>query len=187
VRGAVCCIDMRTLPCWILCSSLVFGAAACHGSPDEEPPRGAGRAVQHRVEQVAPPIDLHAPPADARKTPSGLRYQTLVTNVTGRQVMATDTAVVHYTGWRQRSGETFFTTTAGRPLAIDLAHAAPGFAEVVPLLHKGEKAVLWLPSGGSMAEPVVYEVEVVDVVAPQVAAKQATRTQATVVPNTSPR
>jgi hypothetical protein len=58
--------------------------------------------------------------------------------------------------------------TTGRRIAIDLAHAGPGFAEVIPLLHKGEKAVLWVPPGQGMTEAVVYEVEVVDIVAPRV-------------------
>jgi hypothetical protein len=38
--------------------------------------------------------------------------------------------MIQYTGWRQKTGETFFTTKgSGQAIALDLAHAAPGFAE----------------------------------------------------------
>ena len=45
----------------------------------------------------------------------------------------------------------------------DPAHAALAFREVLPLLHKGEQIVVWVPAGEGMPEPVVYEVELVDV------------------------
>ena len=49
-------------------------------------------------------------------------------------------------------------------IAIDVAHAAPGLREALPLLHKGEKAMLWLPPGDGMADAIAYDVELVDVV-----------------------
>jgi FKBP-type peptidyl-prolyl cis-trans isomerase len=73
--------------------------------------------------------------------------------------------LVHYTGWRQRTGETFFTTKhAGQPMTLDIAHASPAFSEALQLLRKGEKAVLWVPPSESTPETLVYEIEVVDVV-----------------------
>jgi FKBP-type peptidyl-prolyl cis-trans isomerase len=77
--------------------------------------------------------------------------------------------LVHYTGWRQRTGETFFTTKGtSQPMALDVAHAAPGFGEALQLLRKGERAVLWVPPAQGTdqgTETLVYEVEVVDIVA----------------------
>jgi FKBP-type peptidyl-prolyl cis-trans isomerase len=85
--------------------------------------------------------------------------------------------MVHYTGWRQRTGETFFTTKGiGQPLALDVEHAAPAFGEALQILHKGEKAVLWVPPSESTPEALVYEVEVVDVVSPPQVAKQPAET-----------
>ena len=109
------------------------------------------------------------------KTTSGLRYKTLVAHASGAQPTLKDTAVLRYTGWRPRTGETFVTTSgSGQPIAIDLAHAAPGFAEALPRLHKGETAVLWLPPGEGASEPLVYEVELTDVVAtPAIASRAA--------------
>jgi hypothetical protein len=77
------------------------------------------------------------------------------------------TALVRYTGWRQRSGATFFTTRGrAQPIAIEIGHAMPGFAELLPVLHKGERVVLWVPPRPGTPEPVVYELELVDLVAP---------------------
>jgi len=123
------------------------------------------RAVPQRAKQVTPPIDLKAPPAGASKTESGLRYTRLVTRHDGAPLPAGHTAMIRYTGWWQRSGETFFTTTE-RGLAIDPASAAPAFRQTLPVLRKGEKVMLWVPAAEGSNEPVVYEIELVDVVAP---------------------
>lgn len=167
---------MRTRPTRILLSSLAFwisASAACHGNQDDEPPSNLGTgastasapAPRRLIEQVTPPLDIKTLPGDTTKTASGLRYKKLVANEAGAQPTRHGTALIHYTGWRQRTGDTFFTTTGrDQPIAIDLSQGAPGFTEALQLLHKGEKAVLWVPPGEGIAEPVVYEVEVVDVV-----------------------
>jgi FKBP-type peptidyl-prolyl cis-trans isomerase len=160
---------MHHLKIWFLISSLLLGAVACQGDQEDEPVARTetaerSRAVPQLIQQIPPPVDLEAPPADATRTASGLSYKKLVTKEASAQPRASDTVLVHYTGWR-RTGETFFTTRArGRPIAIDIAHAAPGFAEMLPLLRKGEKAVLWVPAGQAAAEPLVYEIEIVEVV-----------------------
>jgi FKBP-type peptidyl-prolyl cis-trans isomerase len=160
---------MHHLKIWFLMSSLLLGSVACHGDQEDEPVARTeaaerSRAVPRLIQQIEPPVDLEAPPADATKTASGLRYKKLATKEASAQPRASDTVLVHYTGWR-RTGETFFTTRArGRPIALDIAHAAPGFAEMLPLLRKGEKAVLWVPPGQATAEPLVYEIEIIDLV-----------------------
>ena len=95
--------------------------------------------------------------------PSGLTFKRLATS-SGATLQVGHRALVRYTGWRQRTGETFFTTS--RPIEIDPSGAAPVFREVLPLLRKGEKAVLWAPAGDGVPEPIVYEIELVDTVAP---------------------
>lgn len=159
-------------------SSCVLGAMACHD--DEAPPSEAAgspapsKVAAARVDRIKPPLDLQTPPADAEKTASGVVYKTLVTNHAGAQAKANETVLIQYTGWIQRTGVTFFSTRGrGQPIAIDLAHSAPGFAEALPLLHKGEKAVMWMPRSAGTAEAVVYEVEVVDIVKPPTMAATA--------------
>ena len=159
---------MRTFTLGILISSLV-GAAACQGDSDdrdEEKPAQAS-PLSRLVPQVAPPIDIKAPPEDATKTASGLAVKKLTTRDGGAQARRGDTVMVHYTGWRQRTGETFFTTKGiGQALSLDVEHAAPAFREALQLLHKGEKAVLWVPPTESTPEALVYEIEVTEVVSP---------------------
>jgi hypothetical protein len=152
-----------------LFSSAILGSVACHDDKDDE----TTNQTRYGIEQIAPPVDLRTPPGDATRTASGLVYKTLVANDHGAQPARGDTALLQYTGWRQKTGETFFTTKGrGQPIALDLAHAAPGFAEALPLLHQGEKAVLWVPPGQGTREAVVYEVEVVGVVKPPAVAKR---------------
>jgi hypothetical protein len=92
------------------------------------------------------PIDISAPPEDAGKMASGLAVKKLTARESGATVRRGDTVMVHYTGWRQRTGETFFTTKRNsQPLSLDVEHAAPAFTEALQLLHKGEKVVLWVP------------------------------------------
>jgi hypothetical protein len=158
---------MHNLKIWILISSLLAGSVACQGDVDEPGDRtGAVEKAPPLIEQIPPPLDLKEPPPDAAKTASGLLYKKLSANTTAVQANATGTVLVHYTGWRRNSGDTFFTTRGrGRPIAIDLAQAVPGFAEAMQALRKGEKAVLWMPAGAGATDALVYEVEVVDVVA----------------------
>jgi FKBP-type peptidyl-prolyl cis-trans isomerase len=66
-----------------------------------------------------------------------LVYKKLTANEAGAQPTRHGTALVQYTGWRQRTGETFFTTKGrDQPIAQDLSTAAPGFAEALALMHK---------------------------------------------------
>ncbi len=137
---------------------------------------GAGSGSAHtparpRMPQVKPPLDLKNPPADALKTPSGLIYKKLVSNDKGVQAHRNDTVLINYTGWRQSTGETFFTNHGrGQPMPLNLATTAPGFTEAMQLMRKGEKAMLWVPPSigykgrpSANAETLVYEVEVVEI------------------------
>ncbi len=143
----------------------VLAAVGCHGddeAADKPPP--VAKVEPRRVPQVQPPIDLKTPPKDAAKTTSGLSYQRLLEKPNGLQASAGESVLIRYTGWRQNTAETFFTTgTDGQTITINPAYAAPAFRDVIPLLHKGEKIVVWVPAGGGMPEPVVYEIELVDV------------------------
>ena len=140
-------------------------ASAGSGSAKADPPRP-------RAEQVAPPLDIKTPPADATKTASGLIYKKLVPVEGGAPIHRNDTVQINYTGWRQSTGETFFSNRGrDNPMPLNLTQAAPGFVEAMQLLHKGEKAMLWIPPEiGYMTPPsqgkpetLVYEVEIVDV------------------------
>ena len=126
-----------------------------------------------RTPQVEPPLDIKKPPADAVRTPSGLVYKTLVANPQGQAPKQNDTVMIKYTGWRQTTGETFFSNkNADNPMPLNLSSTAPGFTEGMQQVKKGGRAMLWLPPNiglkeqprDGQGETLVYEVEVVDIV-----------------------
>jgi FKBP-type peptidyl-prolyl cis-trans isomerase len=158
---------------------VLVGLLACGGAADEpssdtkasgEAP-GSSAGSGKLLREVPAPFDVKTPPADAIKTESGLRYKKLVANESGLQARRNDTVLVHYTGWKQNSGETFFTTRGrAEPMPLNLSQTAPGFTEGLQLLRKGEKAVLWVPPEiGYKSDPqqgreaLVYEFEIIDV------------------------
>ena len=162
---------MRTQSIGVLLSSLILAASACND--DAEDATAKPTAARPVVEQVPPPLDLKEPPKDATRTASGLMYTKLVARATGETAKRTDMVMVRYTGWRQRTGQTFFTTNrGGEAMGIDVAYAAPGFGEALQQLRKGEKAVLWVPPGQGSPETLVYEVEVVDIKSPTAVANR---------------
>ncbi|MBP9086003.1 MAG: FKBP-type peptidyl-prolyl cis-trans isomerase [Kofleriaceae bacterium] len=129
------------------------------------------------VPQVPAPTDVAAPPTDAVKTPSGLRYKKFNVVADGVFPSGNDTVQVNYTVWKPTGETIFFSEVRGQPVPISLSNASPGFAEALRLIRKGEKARLWVPAelgektgpGANIA--TVYDVEVVDVqVAPKVPA-----------------
>jgi FKBP-type peptidyl-prolyl cis-trans isomerase len=144
----------------------------------------------HKTQQVTLPDALRAPPADATKAPEGFYYKKLVRADDAPAAHRNDMVLVNYTGWKLPSGETFFTTRMrGQPMPVSLADTAPGFTDALMLMHKGEKADVWVPPevgyrGKTMPpnpETLVYEVEVVDVsvappIPPDVAAPPANAT-----------
>jgi len=140
---------------------------ACHDDDDDR--AGATRPIAARAErpavmQVPAHMDLSAPPGDAAKTASGLAYKTLVASAAGAAAGRTATALIHYTGWRQRTGATFFTTRGrGQPMPVAIGQAAPGLAEMLPAMHVGEKVMAWVPPSSGSPEPVVYEIELVGI------------------------
>jgi FKBP-type peptidyl-prolyl cis-trans isomerase len=182
---------MRGIPPLFLTLSML----ACGRAGDVTPlggaePMAAAGSAKPRGEQIVPPVDLKTPPGDAIKTASGLVYKRLVTNDAGAQPHRNDTVMVNYTGWRPATGETFFTNRGrGAPMPIKLPQAAPGFVEGLGLLHKGDKAVLWMPpSIGYKAPPsqgapeaLVYELEVVDIEAAPPAPDDAGKPPATAI------
>jgi peptidylprolyl isomerase len=175
---------MRGLSLSVSLALVVFGAAACGSGNDSSTTtsangssstfgagQGSGKAKLHG-QQIPPPLPLKDPPADAVKTPSGLIYKKLKANDAGVQPHRNDIVLINYTGWRQGSGETFFTNVGrDQPLPLNLALTAPGFTEGLQLMHKGETAMLWMPPSigyktppvSTTPETLVYQVEVVDI------------------------
>ena len=157
---------------------LILALVACQRDADKNKqvdlPGSAGAApvgsanTLPKSEQVKPKLDLKTPPADAVKTSSGLTYKKLVENPSGEAPKRNDTVLINYTGWRQSTGETFFTNRSqGQPMRLNLATTAKGFTEAMQLVKKGETVMLWIPpeigyqqAPEGKGETLVYEVEI---------------------------
>jgi peptidylprolyl isomerase len=91
------------------------------------------------------PADVKAPPADAKRTPSGLAYKVLTPGTGGRHPRPTSTVTVHYTGW-QTDGKRFDSSVArGQPTTFALDEVIKGWTEGVQLMVEGEKTRFWIP------------------------------------------
>jgi peptidylprolyl isomerase len=97
------------------------------------------------------PADVKAPPADAKKTTSGLAYKVLTQGVGGRHPRPTGEVTVHYTGWTT-DGKMFDSSVVrGQPSTFSLDGVIPGWTEGLQLMFEGEKTRFWIP------EKLAYE------------------------------
>jgi FKBP-type peptidyl-prolyl cis-trans isomerase len=91
------------------------------------------------------PADVKAPPADAKRTASGLAYKVLREGTGGRHPKASSTVTVHYTGWTT-DGKMFDSSVVkGQPASFPLNGVIPGWTEGLQLMFEGEKARFWIP------------------------------------------
>jgi peptidylprolyl isomerase len=92
-----------------------------------------------------PPPDVAAPPADAKRTASGLAYKVLRPGQGGRRPEKTSTVTVHYTGWTT-DGKMFDSSVErGQPASFGLDEVIEGWTEGVQLMTIGEKMRFWIP------------------------------------------
>jgi peptidylprolyl isomerase len=100
---------------------------------------------------MTPPPDVKAPPADAKKTPSGLAYKVLSAGTGSRHPNASSSVTVHYSGWTT-DGKLFDSSVMrGQPATFPLDGVIAGWTEGLQLMVEGEKARFWIP------EALAYE------------------------------
>ncbi len=118
------------------------------------------------------PKDVAAPPADAKKTASGLVYKVLKKGTGKDHPSATSRVRVHYTGWT-KDGKMFDSSvTRGEPTSFGLNQVIPGWTEGVQLMVAGEKARFWIPGKiaygdepkrpGAPAGQLTFDIELLD-------------------------
>jgi peptidylprolyl isomerase len=136
----------------------------------------AGRVAAAPIEplpQAPPPVapaappDVAAPPADAKKTDSGLAYKIIVKGTGTGHPGPHDRVTVEYTGWTP-DGKTFDSSIpTGEPARFALDAVIAGWSEGLQLMVKGEKRRLWIPAAlaygdsprrGAPAGPLVFDV-----------------------------
>ena len=116
------------------------------------------------------PADVAAPPADAKRTESGLAYKVLQAGDGKQTPSATSVVTVHYTGWTT-DGKAFDSSVArGRPATFPLNRVIPGWQEGVKLMSVGEERRLWIPESlayrgrrGAPAGMLVFDVELLGI------------------------
>src|SRR5205807_3000910 len=91
------------------------------------------------------PADVKAPPADAKRTATGLAYKTISPGTGKMHPTAGSEVTVHYTGWTT-DGKMFDSSVVrGEPTSFPLKGVIAGWTEGVQLMVEGEKARFWIP------------------------------------------
>jgi peptidylprolyl isomerase len=119
------------------------------------------------------PADVAAPPADAKRTRSGLAYRFLKRGQEKVHPTASSIVEVHYTGWTP-DGRVFDSSLGrGRPTKFPLSGVIKGWTEGVQLLTVGDRARFWIPAAlaygdkpaqeGAPAGPLVFDIELVSI------------------------
>jgi peptidylprolyl isomerase len=119
------------------------------------------------------PADVKAPPADAKKTASGLAYKVLTAGKGTKHPSATDRVSVHYSGWTPDGKMFDSSVTRGEPTSFALNRVIKGWTEGVQLMVEGEKTRFWIPSDlaygdkpkrpGAPSGPLVFDIELLSV------------------------
>jgi FKBP-type peptidyl-prolyl cis-trans isomerase len=118
------------------------------------------------------PVDVKAPPATAKKTPSGLAFRVLAPGTGTDHPTAASNVVVHYSGWTT-DGKMFDSSVVrGQPARFGLGNVIKGWTEGVQLMTKGEKARFWIPGAlaygdkpnrpGAPSGMLVFDIELID-------------------------
>jgi peptidylprolyl isomerase len=91
------------------------------------------------------PADVKQPPADAKRTASGMSYKVIRAGTGLRHPRAADRVTVHYTGWTT-DGKLFDSSVQrGEPTTFGLSQVIAGWTEGVQLMVEGEKTRFWIP------------------------------------------
>jgi peptidylprolyl isomerase len=118
---------------------------------------------------IPAPADVTAPPADAKKTESGLAYKVIKAGSGDSHPAAESEVTVHYTGWTT-DGKMFDSSVQkGQPATFPLNRVIAGWTEGLQLMQKGETTRFWIPQDlaykGMPRKPegmLVFDVELID-------------------------
>ena len=112
-------------------AALIFGFAASANGQSGNP--------------IPAPSDVAAPPADAKKTASGLASKVLVPGKGKDHPSPTSEVTVHYTGWTTDGKMFDSSVTRNEPATFPLNRVIKGWTEGVQLMVAGEKRRFWIP------------------------------------------
>jgi peptidylprolyl isomerase len=115
------------------------------------------------------PDDVQRPPADAKRTGSGLSYKILKPGTGARHPEATSSVTVNYSGWTT-DGKLFDSSyTQHAPATFRLNRVISGWTEGVRLMVEGEKRRFWIPEilayagNGPVSGDLVFDIELIKI------------------------
>jgi peptidylprolyl isomerase len=187
---------MRISSALICLSAALVGLTACDTKTEEPaakkkapekaaaPPKAASASPPPATASASPasdpkaipaPSDVASPPADAKKTASGLATKVLTPGKGTQRPKDNDQVKVHYTGWTS-DGKMFDSSIVrGEPTSFGVTQVIAGWTEALKLMVVGEKRRLWIPAKiayGETARPgypagqLTFEVELLEIVSP---------------------
>lgn len=132
--------------------------------------------------QIPVPEDVAEPPADAKKTKTGLKWKVLTPGTGTVHPKATETVKVHYSGWTT-DGKMFDSSEArNEPASFPLQAVIAGWTEGVQLMVEGEKRRFWIPVElaynnipGKPAGMLVFDIELLKILKPPTAPKDVAK------------
>jgi FKBP-type peptidyl-prolyl cis-trans isomerase len=122
----------------------------------------------------APPVpeDVKAPPANAKKTASGIAYRVLTPGAGNDHPTPTSNVSVNYSGWTPDGKMFDSSVTRGQPAHFRLNAVIKGWTEGVQLMTKGERVRFWIPGSlaygdkptrpGAPSGMLVFDIELLD-------------------------
>jgi len=136
-------------------------------------PKGPLMVDVKLLDIIPPPVtppDVAAPPADAKKTKSGLASKILKPGTGTVRPKSNNVVTVHYTGWTP-DGRIFDSSVLkGQPATFPLGDVIKGWSEGVQLMVEGEVRRLWIPGhlaydgvdqAGVPRGPLVFDIELI--------------------------
>jgi peptidylprolyl isomerase len=147
----------------VVAAIIAFVLCVPHSGLAQQQPAQVGAAIQ------APP-DVAAPPADAKKTASGIAWKEITPGTGTAHPSVVDKVTVNYTGWTA-DGKMFDSTVVrGRPSAFPLNAVIPGWTEGVQLMVVGQKCRFWIPEKlafkgqtGKPAGLLTFDIELLEI------------------------
>ena len=126
--------------------------------------------VETRQDPKVAPLDVKGPPADAKKTSTGLAFKVLRVGTGSRNPQAWSKVTVDYSGWTT-DGKLFDSTVVrGKPMTIELNGVIAGWTEGVALMVEGERRRFWIPENlaykGEAGQPrgmLVFDIELIKI------------------------
>ncbi len=112
-----------------------------------------------------PPAEI---PEDAVKLENGIAYRIVRTEPGAQQLKESDFVELDFAGWTQSDGKRFHSSLeVGEPLNAPISAMFPGWKQVLPNAHVGDKVEIWVPQelgispeGGDLPGTLLFVVDI---------------------------